>query len=67
MSTYCGFIYNEFFALTTAIFPSCYNMKRRDTLNAMLMDDQYGEKNSVEAEATYYYKRIDHSCNYPFG
>ena len=28
-STYCGFIYNEFFALPMQIFPSCYDLKQR--------------------------------------
>jgi vacuolar-type H+-ATPase subunit I/STV1 len=67
MSTYCGFIYNEYFALVTSIFPSCYNVKERSTLNPMLSDDLLGENNSQATEATYYYKRRDHSCNYPFG
>lgn len=67
MSTYCGFIYNEYFALTTSIFPSCYNMTYRNQLNPTLLDNQYGEATSNEIDATYYYKRLDHTCNYPFG
>lgn len=28
-ATYCGLVYNEFFAIQTDIFGSCYNMKER--------------------------------------
>lgn len=30
MSTYCGFIYNEFFALPLNLFTSCYDVDSRD-------------------------------------
>jgi vacuolar-type H+-ATPase subunit I/STV1 len=32
-----------------------------------LSDNLYGESTSAAVEATYYYKRLDHKCTYPFG
>ena len=29
MSVYCGFIYNEFFAMNTNVFTSCYNLEEK--------------------------------------
>ena len=60
MSTYCGFIYNEFFALPLNIFPSCYDIEKRDQWKpAMTADgDVVGE---------YTYLRRSYDCNYPAG
>jgi len=55
-STYCGFIYNEFFALPMQIFSSCYNL---DTRSLWMLAG--GEKNN------FYYSRKNFECNYPFG
>lgn len=32
MAFYCGFIYNEFFAVTTNIFGSCYQMNKFEAI-----------------------------------
>lgn len=32
MATYCGLVYNEFFALPTQIFGSCYDLENREML-----------------------------------
>jgi hypothetical protein len=32
MSTYCGFIYNEYFALPMQFFESCYGLDERQPL-----------------------------------
>lgn len=32
MAFYCGFIYNEFFAVTTDFFGSCYNMNQPESV-----------------------------------
>ena len=61
MSLYCGFIYNEFFAMNTTIFDSCYQMDTRDRWNATKTSDP--EK--VIGEFIYYRKGVD--CNYPMG
>ena len=32
MAFYCGFIYNEFFAITTDLFGSCYQMNKPESV-----------------------------------
>jgi V-type H+-transporting ATPase subunit a len=53
MSTYCGLIYNEFFAVPLEIFSSCYKLEERYIINGT--DKVYG------------YARRDKECTYPFG
>lgn len=38
-ATYCGFIYNEFFAMQTNIFASCYNYEKREQFNPEVAAD----------------------------
>jgi V-type H+-transporting ATPase subunit a len=67
-ATYCGFIYNEFFAIQTNIFSSCYDLENRYLLNPTLSDDGLGNDDSVGlADETYIYVRKSHDCNYAMG
>jgi V-type H+-transporting ATPase subunit a len=56
-SVYCGFMYNEFFAMPTQIFSSCYDLSAK--------------KQWVIAEGgaktNWYYDRKSFDCNYPLG
>ena len=65
-ATYCGFIYNEFFAMQTEIFTSCYDMSKREQLNAQLEEGPGGELQLAEG-GPWVYRRLDHTCNYPMG
>lgn len=65
-ATYCGFIYNEFFAMQTEIFTSCYNMDKRELLKSELEDGPDGQQRLAES-GTWVYRRRDHACNYPMG
>jgi V-type H+-transporting ATPase subunit a len=57
-STYCGFMYNEFFAMPTQIFGSCYDLdNKRRWENAEIRT----------TKGDWYYGRQDFSCTYPFG
>ena len=70
-ATYCGFIYNEFFAINLNIFPSCYNLEKQGVLGpngpeATLVDDQTeGSEPNVTGDC--FYPKIDYDCNYMFG
>lgn len=55
-STYCGFIYNEFFALSLNLFDSCYDLESRTQQETAGVP--YGE---------YTYMRKGYECNYPMG
>lgn len=63
MATYCGLVYNEFFALSLNLFGSCYDMNVPTPI--------YGEEDKVvgaeEKETKYFFKRLHPNCNYPFG
>jgi V-type H+-transporting ATPase subunit a len=43
MATYCGLIYNEWFAIPTEIFTSCYEGTNRIQWNATAMEDPSNE------------------------
>uniref|UniRef100_A0A7S3FSH2 V-type proton ATPase subunit a n=1 Tax=Strombidium rassoulzadegani TaxID=1082188 RepID=A0A7S3FSH2_9SPIT len=59
MATYAGFIYNEFFAIPTNIFDSCYSLKDREQWNPS------EEEGKIVGTFVYLRKSID--CNYPAG
>lgn len=68
-ATYCGFIYNEFFAMQTNIFTSCYDMSKRTNLTPTLVDEEKGEPDDLKLAAggTWVYSRRNYKCNYPMG
>ncbi len=41
-STYCGFVYNEFFSIKTNLFGSCYDLNNLSCINK-LSDAEGGE------------------------
>lgn len=51
MGTYCGIIYNEFFAFRISFFNSCYHMDKR-------VKAKMGE---------WYYEKKSHDCTYTAG
>jgi V-type H+-transporting ATPase subunit a len=59
MSVYCGFIYNEFFAINTSVFQSCYDVSERHMWNAT--------KTEEKVVGDYVYMRRALDCNYPAG
>lgn len=61
MSFYCGLVYNEFFALPTSFFDSCYPMENRQQWTPSLNDD------ATKVEGDWTYLRDDFQCTYPFG
>lgn len=69
MSVYCGFIYNEWFAIPTQIFNSCYMLpdgdghqqSKRYQWNATAPEE--GEK----LLGDFVFTRNTHDCNYPMG
>lgn len=56
-STYCGLMYNEFFAMPAQIFKSCYILDNRKRWPAL----------EGAPENPFYYMREDFNCNYPLG
>jgi V-type H+-transporting ATPase subunit a len=59
MATYCGFIYNEFFALPTDIFNTCFDMNR-DRWNTT-------SESGTTVSGDYIYYRNSIHCVYPAG
>jgi len=61
MATYCGLIYNEWFAMPAEIFPSCFDLENRvnDTMKTI--------GNETVGTNKYYYQKYDFKCNYPIG
>jgi V-type H+-transporting ATPase subunit a len=67
-ATYCGFIYNEFFAMQTDIFASCYHINKREQFGAEVApDDGSGQLKLADTGGAYYYERLDKGCTYPMG
>ena len=56
MSTWAGLIYNEFFAVPTNIFGSCYDMNQPEM-----------RPNSNQSTRTIFWLRLESRCVYPFG
>jgi len=65
-ATYCGFIYNEFFAMQTNIFASCYDLTKRAQTDPELVEDGDGVLKLAD-DRPYIYTRRSHDCNYPMG
>ena len=62
-STYCGFLYNEFFAMPTQLFSSCYKLEAKT---------QWYDPTTLKPTGDFYYPRNgeeipDLSCTYPMG
>lgn len=70
MSTYCGLVYNEFFAIPLNIFDSCYILDQRQPWNPYLEED-VKKINTTEdpliVKGEYVYLRKDFECTYPVG
>ena len=67
-ATYCGFIYNEFFAMQTDIFASCYDIKGERGQFGVAVTEQDGEGSTgVGGDGAFYFRRIDNDCTYPMG
>lgn len=60
-ATYCGFVYNEFFAIPLNVFHSCYRLGDKDRWQPTL-DEETGH---VEGE--WVYPRRGYDCTYAFG
>lgn len=59
MSTYCGSIYNEFFALKTNMFGSCYDLNNLIRFNT--------NEPEWDKKTHWYWERNSPDCTYPFG
>jgi V-type H+-transporting ATPase subunit a len=64
MAFYCGFIYNEWFAMPTQFFESCYNGEQRVQWNSTQFNAA-GEKYTLPGDYIFLRKSFD--CTYPFG
>lgn len=63
MATYCGMVYNEFFALKLNLFGSCYKMNSVD----MVQYKTTPPTKPGDEKAKWYWVRSKNSCTYPFG
>jgi hypothetical protein len=52
-------MYNEFFAMPTEIFETCYSLNDKKQWSLA--------KNPTAAEGEWYFERKGFNCNYPFG
>ena len=60
MATYCGSIYNEFFAIPTNIFGSCYNPYSQYYCSAT----PFSKDSTAPPEI---FTRVNSECTYPYG
>jgi len=67
MATYAGFIYNEYFAITTNFFGSCYGMNQVESVEAM--EAKQLQNGTVVTSETndFIWRRGSNKCVYPFG
>lgn len=69
MSTYCGLIYNEFFAIPTNIFGSCYQLNdpvRKNPAHGDLVKKKDGHLHE-QIDKTMIWRRTNSTCVYPYG
>jgi len=68
MSTYCGFIYNEFFAIPLNIFESCYDLQQRQRWNPYLEEQVANVTDPTTlVKGDFVYLRASPECTYPMG
>jgi V-type H+-transporting ATPase subunit a len=71
MSTFAGLIYNEYFAIPTNIFGSCYEMNKPIPLNQMTGNATIASNATKAASHSknnmIYWRRASNKCVYPFG
>lgn len=74
MAFYCGFIYNEWFAIPTNFFGSCYdiniNKSGGESLQPITMKETPPNaelKPELHEDVTYVYRRHNNDCVYFFG
>lgn len=67
--TYCGLIYNEWFALPINLFDSCYHLGNKEgTKDDYPMAWKPSESTDVEfVQGKYFFPRKDYDCVYPWG
>jgi len=61
-SSYCGFIYNDWFAMPLNIYDSCYDMQNRSNYQAVNFTT-----GNLYNTGDYYYQRKSFECTYPMG
>lgn len=67
MAFYAGWIYNEFFAMTTNMFGSCYGMNKLESIEFQSAN-QLANGTLVSSEtSTYTWRRNTNRCVYPVG
>lgn len=68
MATYCGLVYNEFFALSLNLFGSCYDMNNPIILGEESKGPVDPNKNGYPGtDQKFLFKRVNSKCTYPFG
>ena len=67
MAFYCGFIYNEFFAITTDMFGSCYEMNKFESVEFQSAKQLANGTVVSSTTKTGTWRRLGNKCVYPFG